>query len=92
MTEPKGLLATTDAMIWAGEFCRIFDGFQIIPGEREYIDAQVVNEGTMVGWFAAAIELGRNAGRKETCPHTVMIDLDGLEVCRVCGGTVEVEQ
>tara|TARA_Y100000296_G_scaffold49760_1_gene57017 strand:- start:2949 stop:3125 length:177 start_codon:yes stop_codon:yes gene_type:complete len=37
----------TDAQTWAQEFCARF------PGN---------DEGTMLGWFANAIEAGRNAG------------------------------
>lgn len=42
-------------MAWAGEFVRIFRG-QVI--------GDMVDEGTMVAWFAPAIETGRDAGRR----------------------------
>ena len=48
------LLATTDAMVWAQEFVRIFNGASIGAG--------MVDEGTMIAWFANAIETGRSAG------------------------------
>lgn len=85
MTEPKGLLATTDAMVWAQEFCRIFDGWQVWfdgPGDRP----QIVDEGLMVGWFANAIMVGYDSGRKATCPHNNRTRLsEDLEVCGTCG-------
>ena len=46
------LLGTTDGMVWAEEFVRIFFG-KVVGDE--------VNVGTMVAWFAPAIETGRNA-------------------------------
>lgn len=48
----RTLMATDDAMVWAQEFCRIFDGF-VIEGGNEA--AGFVNEGGMVGWFANAM-------------------------------------
>jgi hypothetical protein len=61
MTEHT-LLTTSDAMVWAEEFCRIFNGFTIVqasappsrPGE------QAIDEGAMVGWFANAMETAVN--------------------------------
>jgi hypothetical protein len=44
------VLSTTDASVWATEFCRLFPG---------------ADWGLMVGWFANAIETGRDAGRAE---------------------------
>lgn len=49
----KLLYATTDAMVWAEEFCRIV--------RENGIDC--TDEGFMVGWFANAIEIGRDASR-----------------------------
>jgi hypothetical protein len=43
-------METTDAVVWAAEFMKI---------------APEVDEGAMIGWFANAIENGRDAGRKE---------------------------
>lgn len=52
------LHATTDARIWAEEFCRLFAGRAITNGP--WTDG-MVGEGLMVGWFANAIETGRSA-------------------------------
>ena len=59
------LLGTTDAMIWAEEFCRIFDSKVIMPQGLAQVRGvtDAVDEGTMVGWFANAIEVGRSAGQ-----------------------------
>jgi hypothetical protein len=46
--------------VWASEFCRIFAGF-VVGGTGPY----GLEEGTMVGWFANAIEVGRVLGRLE---------------------------
>jgi hypothetical protein len=54
----RTLLGTTDASLWAEEFCRIFQG-KIIGGPIAKGD---VDEGTMLSWFANAIETGRDAG------------------------------
>lgn len=79
---------TTDAMVWAEEFCRIFDGRTISAEEGVGIDL-----GTMLAWFANAIETGRNAGRKETCPHTRFIDVsDDLSLCAICGWSRSVPE
>ena len=76
---------TTDAMVWAEEFCRIFDGQSVWAGGPDDRPANV-NESLMVTWFANAIETGRNAGRKETCPHTDVFDItEDMSSCRTCG-------
>lgn len=41
-----------DAMKWAEQFCARFG-------------TDVTDEGLMLGWFANAIESGRNAGQKD---------------------------
>lgn len=46
--DEKRLRGTTDASVWAEEFKKV------------YPDA---DRGTMIGWFANAIETGRDAGR-----------------------------
>jgi hypothetical protein len=48
--DAKLLHSTTDAAVWAAEFMKI---------------APEVDEGAMIGWFANAIENGRDAGRKK---------------------------
>jgi hypothetical protein len=81
-----GLMDTTDAMVWAQEFCRIFNGQTITDAD----DAQYcVDVGTMVSWFANAIEKGRDTGRRELCPHLAVTDLvDGMRTCRDCGSVL----
>jgi len=49
---------TTDAALWAGEFVATFKGAAI--GGHGLVD-----EATMLAWFANAIEAGRNAGRAQ---------------------------
>lgn len=48
------LHGTTDAQAWAAEFMRV-DAEHGIHSD----------EGAMIGWFANAIEVGRNAGQRE---------------------------
>lgn len=58
------LMDTTDAAVWAREFCRLFDGWHVWadgPDNRP----QILTEGTMIGWFANALEVGRSAGMKQ---------------------------
>lgn len=50
----------TDAQRWAEEWCRIATEIQ-----AGHDDRRVIDEGWMIGWFANAIEAGRNAGRME---------------------------
>lgn len=80
------LLATTDASVWAEEFCRIFQG-KTIAGPIAQGD---VDHGAMIAWFANALETGRNQGRKELCPHTHVSALaDDLSCCMDCGTLFE---
>jgi hypothetical protein len=77
-------------MVWAEEFCRIFTGHTILPegaaAEKFKETRGVVDEGGMVAWFASAIETGRNAGRKETCPHpTYHVVSEEMMLCTTCG-------
>jgi hypothetical protein len=45
-----------------------------------------IDEGLMLAWFASAIETGRNAGRKETCPHTTWHTVsEEMKLCTTCG-------
>jgi hypothetical protein len=83
---------TTDAMVWAEEFCRIFQGRLIITEDKPYGIGPGVDESTMVTWFANAIETGRAAGRKELCPHdNFSIDAE-MMVCRDCGTLTHNQQ
>ena len=78
------LLATTDMMVWAQEFCRIFSGRMVGSTTDGTVDG-TVEEGTMVGWFANAFELGRSTGRKELCPHEFYKLADDMWACHDCG-------
>ena len=53
------LHSTTDAKVWAEEFCKLFT---VIDKNNLTMDDQ---EGLMIGWFANAIEIGRGAGLSE---------------------------
>lgn len=76
------LLNTTDAHIWAEEFCRIFQGRTITINE----DTLSVDQGTMLSWFANAIMAGWQEGAQAHCPHTDTYPLaDDLICCRGCG-------
>jgi len=56
------LLGTMDAMVWAEEFCRIFDGVEV--STVEFGDGTpVVDPGLMVGWFANAMQVAININR-----------------------------
>lgn len=50
----RKLQNTTDASVWTDEFMRLVEA------------GMVIDWGTMVGWFANAIEVGREAGRKQS--------------------------
>jgi hypothetical protein len=56
--DPGGFLAAagTDAMLWAVEFCRLF---QVTRRD----DGKPMDEGLMVGWFANALAAGELAPR-----------------------------
>jgi hypothetical protein len=62
--DTKRLYGTTDASVWAEEFCKRFD----------------MDEGTMIAWFANAIEIGRSAGKaqreQEVDELTTELDID----------------
>lgn len=76
---------TTDAMLWAEEFCRIFNRQTIYDVEQE---GNVISPGTMVGWFANAMEVGRREGAQKFCPHNMnnRTELaDALTMCQRCG-------
>jgi hypothetical protein len=86
------LLGTTDAMVWSREFCRIFNGKMIAADEMSAApQGGPVTPGTMVAWFANAIELGRTTGRRELCPHKWVPLGNDLYSCRDCGSTTSEE-
>lgn len=82
----KRLHCTTDAQVWAKEFNTIFIGLHGFE----------LDEGWLIGWFANAIEIGRDAGRQlamseltlkvehpgSDCRHGRAKELDGR--CSVC--------
>src|SRR5580765_1394715 len=49
------LIDTDDAMIWAEEFCRIFDGHTIVAKPTN-LPQGTVDAGNMVSWFANAMQ------------------------------------
>lgn len=55
MSEPK-LFGNTDAKVWADEFFKLF--------QDKMVGIEPLDWGTMVGWFANAIESGRIAETK----------------------------
>lgn len=63
----------TDALRWA-------ESFNVIA--QQVADPNDV--GWLISWFANAIEAGRNAGRKETCPHVESDDYGDLRICNLC--------
>jgi len=66
MTEPRGLMATRDAMIWAQEFCRIFNGYVIMTDEvSDPGGLKSIDPGTMVGWFANAMAVQEQFDRAQ---------------------------
>lgn len=82
------LLDTTDAMVWAEEFCRIFDGYDIRENELAGRTTPCVDPGTMVGWFANAMGVAEREAAQKFCPHTMVnrIQLaDDLTTCGRCG-------
>lgn len=62
------LYGTTDAMVWAEEWCKIAREIEAADDGREVID-----EGWMVGWFANAFAAAERAV-VPTMPVTVQID------------------
>lgn len=60
MIEEKELRNTTDASVWAKAFVEQFGG----------------DEGNMIGWFANAIETGRNSDKHELWDRFVKLSKD----------------
>jgi hypothetical protein len=56
------LLSTTDATVWASKFVQQFDKRSVRIDTQHTDD---VGEGTMIAWFANAIETGRTAGHQD---------------------------
>jgi hypothetical protein len=54
--DPVKLYKTTDARVWAEEFCRVFgEKIPAIKDEQDWVH----------GWFANAIMLGYDAGKRD---------------------------
>jgi hypothetical protein len=68
------LMGTDDAMTWAQEFCRIFNGKVIVA---EDVNEGPVTPGTMVGWFANAMAVGESMFRQRSVV-TAHQDTDGI--------------
>jgi hypothetical protein len=75
----------TDAAKWTDEFMRVqVERVQANP------EAGDLDWGAMVGWFASAIEAGRSAGMKATCPHGDVCELSAtVSYCRTCGAVFD---
>jgi len=75
------LHATADAMVWAEEFVKTFYG-QTIGSQCDY--ATAVDEGTMVGWFANAMQTAIDYYRAKYEGHRVIqrVDHEALESMR----------
>ncbi|MET0786299.1 MAG: hypothetical protein ABWY25_06295 [Paenisporosarcina sp.] len=51
---------TDDAMVWAEEFCRTFNGKHVVRVDTGFDSEDQVDPGLMVGWFANAMQAGIN--------------------------------
>lgn len=69
------LHSTTDARVWAQEWIKTAR----LVGVRNQTFAALLDEGWMIGWFANAIEVGRDAGRREVQAQVAaLLPDDGL--------------
>lgn len=75
----------TDAAKWTDEFL----SRNLLVNRAGFTPEHADAWGSMVGWFANAIEAGRTAGRVETCPHSDRAVFGDLVMCRTCGATQE---
>lgn len=89
------LTDTTDALVWATEFCRIFNGHTIIGEDYAAggggVPDRNVDVGGMLAWFASAIETGRSQGRRELCPHKFSQLAPDCWACLDCGIVTDEE-
>lgn len=74
MPDHTHLLSTTDAQEWASAW--IATAAEVVARTGSFVD--VLDEGWMIGWFANAIETGRDHGRP--CPYVVTSD-EGTSHC-----------
>lgn len=74
-TTIKKLLVTTDAMVWAQEWCRI-------ARDLEAEGKSLIDEGWMVGWFANAMCVAIDHERKKIAEqivgYPIKFDVDEL--------------
>lgn len=77
-TTDHTLMGTDDAMVWAEEFCRIFNGKIVMADEFNHTEPGPVDPGTMVGWFANAMQ--------------VAVNLYEVRRIHAAGGRTEVEE
>lgn len=68
------LAATTDARVWAEEWCRVARELA-----AKGVGEDLIDEGWMIGWFANAIEVGRAAGIAEGKAAKIQAMLDEVD-------------
>jgi len=72
----KRLYATTDASVWAAEWCRIAREIEASDDDR-----QVIDEGWMIGWFANAFTVAEDQayerGHKDGLAEATALLVDG---------------
>ena len=74
----RRLHSTTDARVWAEEFCKRF-ALVAVGAEPAVMENDAI--GIMIGWFANTIEVGRTAGAQHAPwinPHRSGIDSRGI--------------
>lgn len=74
-------LDTTDAQVWADKFAETFLLDTDISERRAPTDGRetfILDRGTLIGWFANAIERGREAGRAATAPLTPAEEIERI--------------
>lgn len=68
---------TTDGMEWAKEFCRLYNSKPNFT----------IDEGLMVAWFANAIEVGRQEGKKQGWKEGSRLEYAPNNIVAGCGGS-----
>lgn len=77
MTDVRHLYETTDAQVWAQEWCRI-------AREIEERGDSLIDEGWMIGWMANAIETGRSAGLASRASRSLSDESSGATELGEC--------
>jgi hypothetical protein len=62
------LHSTTDARVWADEFCKLFSVSHRVTEAQGDVEDET---GLMIGWFANAIEIGKDSERNKFPPEAV---------------------